>query len=138
MLTAGLGTGIAFAAEDDGNTTNQATQNATTVEQQAATSVNQAADVETLADGGQDEQSAGIAVNLHDYDDNTVNGQSHALEFNGGEVQYGRAKYNPWVANYESDTERKSGARAYPNIVGNKLTDGYPTMNKSVTGSDDS
>ena len=138
MLTAGLGTGIAFAAEDDGNTTNQATQNATTVEQQAATSVNQAADVETLAGGGQDEQSAGIAVNLHDYDDNTVNGRSHALEFNGGEVQDGRAKYNTWVANYESNTERKSGARAYPNIVGNKLTDGYPTLNKSVTGSDES
>ena len=137
MLIAGLGTGIAIAAEDDGNTTNQATQSATTVEQQAATSVNQAADVETLADVGQDEQSAGIAVNLHDYDDNTVN-RNHALEFNDGTVQADRAKYNTWVANYESDTERKSGARAYPNIVGNKLTDGYPTLNKSVTGSDES
>lgn len=137
MLTAGIGTGIAFAAEDDGNTTNQTAQNATTVEQQAAMSVNQAADVAVLADGVQDEQSAGIAVNLHDYDDNTVN-RDHALEFNDGSQLDGRAAYNTWVAEHGPGGNWVNGDRAYPNIVGNKLTDGYPTLADGVTGSDES
>lgn len=79
---------------------------------------------------------APVSVNLYDYYGPTINA-GHAFKFSDGSSYYDNdTKY---AANgFNKYTTKSAKDKRYTGIVSSELVNGYPVLNKSVTGSDES